>query len=171
MTRLNIKEQVFNLILFLLIQLPLVYRIVLFDNAYGFFYVGFILLLPGTLSRTQLMVVGFLSGLLVDIFTNTLGIHASASVFIMFIRNLWLKVVYDDSQQVININIITLKKKEFIYFTFPLIFIHHGLIFFIENGGFHLFGMVISRVISSAIFSTIIVFIIKFATQSNRKRL
>ncbi len=170
MTRINIKEQILNLILLLLVQLPLVHRMVLFEKAFGFFYVGFILLLPRTLSRTQLMLAGFLSGLLVDVFTNTPGIHASASVFVMFIRNFWLNVANDDAQEMTNLNMATLKKSGFVYFTFPLVFMHHFLIFTIENGGFHLFGMVIGKIIFSAIFSTLIIFVVNFAIVPTRRR-
>lgn len=170
MTRISIKEQILNLILLLLVQLPLVHRITLFDRAFGFFYVGFLLLLPRTLPRSYLMVIGFFSGLLVDVFTDTPGIHASASVFIMFIRNFWLRAVDDDAQEITNLNLESLRKTGFIYFVFPLVFIHHLLIFIIENGGFHLFGMVLSKVFFSAIFSTLIIFIINYIISPNRKR-
>ncbi len=170
MTRISIKEQILNLILLLLVQLPLVHRITLFDRAFGFFYIGFLLLLPRALSRTYLMVIGFFSGLLVDVFTDTPGIHASASVFVMFIRNFWLRAVDDDAQEITNLNMESLRKTGFIYFVFPLVFIHHFLIFVIENGGFRLFGMVLSKVFFSAIFSTLVIFIISFIVSPNRKR-
>lgn len=170
MNRVSIKEQVLNLILLLLVQLPLVHRITLFEKAFGFFYVGFLLLLPRTLSRSYMMLIGFISGLIVDIFTNTPGIHASASVGVMFIRNFWLKVVNDDSQELTNLNVSTLKKSGFIYFVFPLVLVHHFLIFVIENGGFHLFGMVLSKVVFSAIFSTAIIFVINFIITPTGRR-
>lgn len=170
MTRISIKEQILNLILLLLVQLPMVHRFILFDKAFGFFYVGFLILLPRTFSRSYLMLIGFLCGLLVDVFTNTPGIHASASVFVMFIRNFWLNVVNDDAQEITNLNVSSLKKSGFVYFIFPLVFIHHFLIFTIENGGFHLFGMVLSKVFFSAIFSTMVIFVINFAITPNRRR-
>lgn len=170
MTRISIKEQILNLILLLLVQLPLVHRITLFDRAFGFFYVGFLLLLPRTFSRSYLMVIGFFGGLIVDVFTNTPGIHSASSIFVLFIRNFWLNVVNDDAQELTNLNISTLKKSGFIYFVFPLVFVHHFLIFVIENGGFHLFGMVFSKVFFSAIFSTTVIFVINFIITPNRRR-
>ncbi|MEP1033980.1 hypothetical protein [Ekhidna sp.] len=170
MTRISIKEQILNLILLLLVQLPLVHRITLFDRAFGFFYVGFLILLPRTLSRSYLMVIGFFTGLLVDVFTNTPGIHASASVFLLFIRGFWLNVVNDDTQEITNLNVASLKKSGFLYFVFPLVFVHHLSIFVIENGGFHLFSIVLSKVFFSSIFSTIIIFAINFIITPNRRR-
>lgn len=170
MTRISIREQILNLILLLLVQLPLIHRVTLFDRAFGFFYVGFLILLPRTLSRSYLMVIGFFAGLLVDVFTNTPGIHASASVFVLFIRDFWLAVVNDDSQEITNLNVESLRKTGFIIFVFPLVFIHHFLIFIIENGGFHLFGMLLSKIFFSSIFSFIVIFVINFIITPKRKR-
>ncbi|WP_462254015.1 hypothetical protein [Ekhidna sp.] len=170
MTRISIKEQILNLILLLLVQLPLIHRVTLLDKAFGFFYIGFLLLLPRTLSRSYLMIIAFFSGLLVDVFSDTPGIHASASVFIMFIRNFWLNVVNDDAQEVINLNISSLKKTGFIYYIFPLVFIHHLLIFVIENGGFHLFGILFSKTFFSALFSSAVIFIINFIVAPKKQR-
>lgn len=170
MIRVSVKEQILNLIVLLMLQLPLIHRITLFDKAFGFFYVGFLLLLPTTWSRSYLLLIAFGSGLLVDVFSDTPGIHAGASVFIMFIRNFWLSVVNDDSKDLVNVNITTLKKTGFLYFTFPLILVHHFLIFSLENGGFHHFRMILEKVIFSAIFSCLIIFVINFLIAPNGKR-
>ena len=171
MIRVQIKEQIFNLIAFLLIQLPLLYRITLFDRAFAFFYVGFLLLLPYSLNRTYLMIIGFISGLLVDIFTNTPGIHASACVFIMFFRNWWLSMVYDDADELTNINHLILGRSSFISYVFPLVFVHHFLIFLLENGGLHLFGLLITKVFFSSLFSFIIIFILNYLIAPKRRRI
>ncbi|MFO7789458.1 MAG: rod shape-determining protein MreD [Bacteroidota bacterium] len=50
------------------------------------FYILFILLLPFESPRWLLLISGFLLGLGVDVFLNTPGINAAATVFIAFIR-------------------------------------------------------------------------------------
>ena len=160
MNRISIREQVLNFISLLLIQLPLLYRITLFDRAFGFFYIGFLLLLPFRLSQPYLLVIGFFSGLLVDVFSNTPGIHASSCVFIMFIRNSWLRIVQDDTEKLSNINHITLKKTELCIYLIPLILVHHLIIFIIENGGLYLFGMLLSKIFFSTLFSFVIIFVL-----------
>jgi len=170
MNRLNIRELVLNFIFLLLLQLPLIYRITLFNIAFGFFYVGFILLLPTRLSRSYLMVIGFFTGLLVDIFTNTPGIHAAACVLVMFSRNFWLSFIDDDWKELTNLNIHTLRKRGFIAYLFPLVFIHHLVIFVIENGGVHHFGNLLSKVFFSTVFSFVIIFTINFLLKSNSRR-
>ena len=170
MIRVSIREQIQNFIVLLLIQLPLVHRIVLFDKAFAFFYIGFLLMLPATLSRTYLMLIAFGSGLLVDVFSNTPGIHAGVSVFIMFVRNFWLRGVNDDYLQLVNINMETLKKSGFLYFIFPLVLIHHFLIFTIENGGFQYLGMLMTKVVFSTAFTCTVIFVINFVFTPKSRR-
>lgn len=166
MKRLNLREQVLSLLFLLLLQLPLIYKVILFDHAISFFYVGFLLFLPTSLNRIYLMLIGFVSGLMVDVFTNTPGLHALSCVIIMYLRNFWLAIVDDDWFDIGNINFITLKPIKFFGFIFPLVLVHHSLLFLIENGGFHLFGIVFQKIALSSIFSTAIIFAFSLLTSS-----
>jgi len=49
-------------------------------------YPLFLMMLPLRTPRTLLLVIGFLAGILIDIFYESYGIHASAAVFITFFR-------------------------------------------------------------------------------------
>ena len=55
-----------------------------FVNPY--FYVLFILLLPINFPRYLLLILGFVLGITIDVFSNTPGIHASSAVFMAFLR-------------------------------------------------------------------------------------
>lgn len=171
MSRINIREQIFNFIAFFLIQLPLLYRVVLFDQAFGFFYVGFLLLLPYNWGRVYLLLIGFFTGLVVDVFSNTPGIHASACVLIMFFRDAWIRIVHDDVEELSNINHISLKKMGFLAYVLPLVFVHHLVIFTLENGGVHLFGMLISKVFLSSLLSFIIIFVLNVVIAPRPRRI
>jgi len=171
MNRVNLREQILNLIALLLIQLPLLNRITLFDRAFGFFYVGFLLFLPNTLNRMYLLLVGFLTGLTVDIFSSTPGIHSFACVLIMYIRGKWLQVVYDDVDELTNINHVSLGNTTFTFYALPLIFLHHLTIFILENGGLHLFGLLVTKIFLSSIFSFIIIFILNYLIAPRARRI
>jgi len=49
-------------------------------------YPLFIILLPINISRTLLIILAFILGLSVDIFYDSIGVHAAASVFIAYTR-------------------------------------------------------------------------------------
>jgi hypothetical protein len=56
-------------------------------------YPMFILLLPFQTSRILLIILGFILGISIDIFYNSLGVHASATVFLAYIRPFVLKIL------------------------------------------------------------------------------
>lgn len=114
------------------------------------------------------MVFAFITGFMVDIFYDSLGIHAAASVFIMFVRNPWLRLItpqggYDPGViPSIRLN----GTRWFFMYASPLIFLHHSVLFFVEAAGFHLFGLTMSKVLLSSLFtlSTILIAQILFYT-------
>ncbi|MCA1746044.1 MAG: rod shape-determining protein MreD [Bacteroidales bacterium] len=54
-------------------------------------YVLFILILPVETPNWLLLVFGFVTGLIMDAFLNTIGMHASATVLLAFLRPLFLR--------------------------------------------------------------------------------
>ena len=52
-----------------------------------YIYVLFILLLPVSLPRYQVLLLSFFTGLAIDWFSNTPGLHASATVLMGFLRS------------------------------------------------------------------------------------
>ncbi|MEY4135122.1 MAG: hypothetical protein ACOYOO_05420 [Saprospiraceae bacterium] len=58
-----------------------------------FIYPLFLLLLPLTVSRELLLLIGFVLGLTIDWFYDSWGLHASACVFLAFIRPFVLRSI------------------------------------------------------------------------------
>ncbi len=58
-----------------------------------FLYVIFILALPFETPNWLVLIIGFVLGLTVDSFTNTLGMHTSATVIMAFCRAYVLKLI------------------------------------------------------------------------------
>src|SRR5688572_22037470 len=85
--------QVIYFFIYLLAQVLLFKRLVLFNTSFCFLYVGFILLLPNETNHLVLMLVAFLLGFCVDIFYDSLGLHAMALVTVAYLRNYWLSAI------------------------------------------------------------------------------
>jgi hypothetical protein len=137
---------------------------VLFDTAFCYVYVAFIILLPFEIGPVLLMVIAFLCGLMVDIFYDSLGIHAAGCVLIAFLRPFWTKTVpprggYEMGMRP-TIKIMGLGW--FLTFTLPLIFLHHLVLFFVEAGGMHMFWFTLVKVISSTILTFLVVVILQY---------
>lgn len=149
---------------YILLQSMILQNVVLFDSAFCFLYVAFILLLPVDMSVLALMALGFITGFTVDIFYNSMGIHASACVFIMFIRNYWLNLItpqggYDSgAMPSIELN----GWQWFFGYALPLVLVHHLILFFVEAFGFGLFGFTLWKALLSTIFTMVIILIVQF---------
>jgi len=146
---------------------------VLFDVAFCYVYVAFLLLFPFEIRPVPLMIIGFICGLLIDIFYDTLGMHAAGCVLIAFLRPYWAKAVPPRGGYEMGMKP-TIKVMGFIWFlifTLPLIFIHHFVLFFVEVGGLHLLGFTIVKVISSTMLTFLVIVILQYLFYRSSRRL
>jgi len=160
----NIPYQLLSFLVYLLIQVMLVRNLVLFDTAFCFLYVAFILLIPIEAGPLLLMAMGFATGFVVDIFYDTLGIHAAACVLTAYIRTHWIRLLTPRGgyEQGVEISVRSMKLEWFSTYSFFLIFIHHFTMFFLEAGGIKWFLMTLSKVFFSSIFTFMIVIVFQY---------
>jgi hypothetical protein len=155
---------------YLLLQVLLFKSFVLFNTAFCFLYVAFILFLPIEINTLALMLIGFALGFMVDIFYDSLGLHASTLVLIAYVRNYWLSVIspqggYDAGMgPTLAVNGV----QWFLVYTLPMIFLHHFVLFFVEAGGFSVFWYTMLKVISSLLFTMIVIVLIQFLSAERR---
>jgi hypothetical protein len=83
----DLVKNIFRLVIFILVQVFVLNKI---PHLHRFIipslYFLFILWLPFSLSRIGLLFVGFITGLILDYFTMTPGLHAAACVLIAYAR-------------------------------------------------------------------------------------
>ncbi|MEQ8924174.1 MAG: Rod shape-determining protein MreD [Fulvivirga sp.] len=156
---------------YVLVQALILQNVVLFDKAFCLAYVAFLLCLPVDIGILMGLLLGFITGLSVDIFYDTLGMHAFACVFIMFIRSYWLNMItpqggYDvGSLPTINLN----GWQWMLGYIFPIVFVHHLVLFYIEASSFGLFWFTLSKVILSTFFTTGVIFIGQYLFYRSRR--
>lgn len=170
MNRSGIFQVVF-FFLYVLLQILLLKNMVIFDTAFCFLYVAFILLLPIEVNILLLMLIGFVMGFTIDVFYDSLGMHASALVVISYLRNYWLGVItpqggYDTSTvPTVAANGI----QWFVVYALPLVFIHHAVLFFVEAWGFDHFWFTMLKVINSTLFTMMVVLILQYLNPERRR--
>src|SRR5882762_1551896 len=160
----------FSFFIYLLVQVLLFKSFVLFNTAFCFLYVAFILFLPIEINALPLMFIGFSLGFMVDIFYDSLGLHAFTMVLIAYLRNYWLSVIspqggYDTGTgQTLTVN----GAQWFLVYTVPLIFLHHFVLFFLEAGGFVVFWYTMLKVICSLLFTMTVILLIQYISTERR---
>lgn len=83
----DLVKNIFRLIIFTLVQVYVLNKIPhLHRYIVPYLYFLFILWLPFSISRLGLLLIGFCTGLLLDYFTMTPGLHAAACVLIAYAR-------------------------------------------------------------------------------------
>ncbi len=151
-------------IILVLVQVLLLNNIQFSGYVNPFAYVLFVLLLPFDTPKHFLLFLGFFIGLTVDIFSNTLGIHASAATFLAFLR----PVVIDSITGRDNIDSGMLPRIKhmgfswFLRYSLILIVSHHIFLFFIEVFTLQDFIHTFLRSLFSAFFTIVIVLISQY---------
>jgi rod shape-determining protein MreD len=118
-----------------------------------YIYILFIALFPIKNNRMALILLSFLLGLTIDLFLDTGGVHAAASVLIAYARPVILKssfgTIYE--HQTIKFNSVDFGSK-LTYFTL-LTVIHHLVLFSLEIFSFSKIILVLQKTLFSSIFT------------------
>jgi rod shape-determining protein MreD len=97
-------------------------------------YILFVMVLPIETPRWMVLLFGLITGLIIDMFGNTGGIHAAATVLMAFLRPYVLRVVSprDDYDSETSLTPQKMGLKWFLTFTIIMTAIHHFAFFYIE---------------------------------------
>ncbi|MVM30639.1 hypothetical protein GO755_11410 [Spirosoma sp. HMF4905] len=168
MTFREIVSAVFLFLLYLILQILLVRNLVLFDYAFCFVYIACILLLPNETSLTWLLIIAFITGITIDTFYNTLGMHAAATVLMAYCRPLIVRAQIDvpGLESRIEFSLKELGTGAFFRYVFVLALVHHTALFFIEASSLALIIPTLIRVAASTLFTTVSIVLIQFFTRN-----
>lgn len=115
-----------------LLQVVVAQYIVVPHTAFCFVYVGSLLSMPYRHARiTTSLPIGFIVGLLADLFYDSLGMHAAACVLLIYSRPLLLKYILPTSTQETDFKPTwrNMGTKGFAIYAFLLILLHHAVLF------------------------------------------
>lgn len=153
-----VKRNIYRTILVLAIQLVLLKRI---DITFGGFnYIHFtiypiiIALMPYKINKTLLVLIGFSLGLFVDLFYDSLGVHAAAACFTAYMRSHILQLLAPAEGY--SKDGLTSYSYGFVWFVSylgMLMFIHLFFLYSVEAFSFVYFKEIVLRTIFSFIAS------------------
>ncbi|MCD7848928.1 MAG: rod shape-determining protein MreD [Parabacteroides sp.] len=130
----NILRGFFYFVVLVLIQVLVLNNIHSLRVATPFLYLYFILKMPVGTSRTNVVFFSFLIGLVIDIFSNTPGMHAAACTFAGFIREPLIQLFMGkDLPEGIFPSYKTFGYGGFFRYTLSFVVIHHVTLFLIES--------------------------------------
>ena len=118
-----------------------------------YFYIYLVLIMPVSLNLSVQLLLAFVAGLIVDIFSNTWGMHAAATTLVAFVRPYLLK------KQVLSLS--SMRLASYIKYAVAIVLIHHITLFFLEAFSFAAFGFTILKAICSSIVTLLLIFIVE----------
>ena len=124
-----------------------------------YYYLIFILYIPSKYPKFTILLLSFLIGFVIDLFSQSYGIHAFTSVLIAYLKIVWTSKIAasKDTEELIEIN--NLSISDFITLSCYFILIHHFTLFFLERLNLYEIASILSSTIASSIF-TLFLFII-----------
>jgi rod shape-determining protein MreD len=151
-------QNIVRFIALVLIQVLVLNNVQFLGFINPYIYVLFIILLPVKTPRWLSLILAFVLGLTIDMFTNTLGLHAFASVLVTFLRNPIIKIFTTNED---NINFTpsfnTFGIVPYIKYVFIIILIHHFTLYYMEIFSFTNFWITAYRAALSSLITISII--------------
>lgn len=169
----TVPRYLLNFILLVLLQVFVLNNIQFSGYINPYIYVVFILTLPFETPKWLLLVLAFLMGISIDIFSNTPGMHSSATVFMAFLRPFVLKIIAprDGYEPETYPHLRYYGGNWFLKYSSILVFAHHLFLFYIEVFRFSDFFATLLRVVLSSSFSIVLILIGQYFFRKDTKRL
>lgn len=158
-------SNILRFIFLILFQVLLLNNIGLYYNlANPYLYVLFIILLPIDIPVFWLFAFSFLAGLSVDMFSGTIGLHAAACVCMAFVRIITLGLLNPrgGSEFYNEPTMRNMGFNRFITYASVLILVHHLTLITFDIFRFSEFFYIILRVLSSSLFTLLLVILSQY---------
>jgi len=156
-------------VILVLIQVLILNNINFLGFINPYLYVLFILLLPLNLTHYKVIFFSFLMGLTIDLFEDSGGINAAASVLIGFLRPSFLRFSFGISYEHQTVKFHqTPFAQRFTYISL-LVVIHHSVLFSLEIFNLSYIILILKKTLFSSIFTILLILIVSGIFQQNKR--
>ncbi|WP_372473521.1 rod shape-determining protein MreD [Capnocytophaga sp. ARDL2] len=139
----------FRFVSLLILQVVLFNYIHFLGYAVPYPYILFILLFPLQVNRKWLLIASFCMGIILDIFNDSGGVHATACLSVAYFREYFIKISYGISYEYHMLKISSKISKELISYLFVSILFHHLVFYTLEAFSLLLIIDVLLKTVSS----------------------
>jgi hypothetical protein len=157
----DLLRNIVRFIFFILLQVYVLNRIPhLHRFITPYLYYLFILWLPFAVSRQLLLFFGFLTGLILDYFMMTPGLHAAACVLVAYVRPFIINILTPRDTSEFNYREPSPQAMQwtpYAIYVFVLTLLHHGYLLFLEWLSFGSFLDFLIRVVATTGISLLLI--------------
>tara|TARA_R110002073_G_scaffold148335_2_gene301394 strand:+ start:8309 stop:8815 length:507 start_codon:yes stop_codon:yes gene_type:complete len=152
----TISINIVRFILLALVQVLVLNHINFLGYINPYLYILFIILFPIKNNRMLFIFLAFLLGLTIDLFTDSGGIHAAASVTIAYIRPIVLKFSFGAVYEHQTIKFSNTDIGQRLTYFLIMILIHHLILFSLEIFNTSKIILILKKTLFSSIFTLIL---------------
>jgi len=158
----ELTKNIVRFAVFILVQVYVLFKVPhLHRFITPYIYYLFILWLPFSISRVWLLVIGFLTGLSLDYFTQTPGLHAAACILIAYIRPFIINILLPKDSTEFNYrepSPRTLGWTPYGIYVLVLTLFHHGYMLFLEWLSFGTLFTFLLKLVANTAISMLLIF-------------
>lgn len=152
----SITTNILRFVVLVLIQVLVLNNINFMGNINPFVYILFIILYPIKNNRSLFIFLSFLLGLTIDMFSDSGGVHAAASVAIAFLRPAALKFTFGAMYDHQTVKFATAEFVSNLTYISILTIIHHIILFSLEIFNTSEVILILTKALFSSIFTIIL---------------
>ena len=155
-------QDVLKFIGLVLLQVLLLNNICFLGYINPYFYIYLILTLPSSINKDIVLLIGFVLGLTIDIFCDTLGCHIFATTLIAYLKPYFHKLFGPRDEYEAQIpSIRSFGTGEFLKYTFSMVIIHHLAFFFVETLSFAHFFHTLMVALGCMVFTILLIYVVQ----------
>lgn len=159
----QVLGHIFWFVILLAVQVLFLDNIHFLDVFIPLIYIYAILRLPSSMSGYTILIISFLTGLIVDIFSNTPGMHTAATTLMGFLRYSILRLfVLKEDFSSRNVDISWLGISVYWKYCLILILIHHITLFILEYFTVLNFGELLIKIPACAFLSMVFILLMEY---------
>lgn len=161
MNNLSLIRPVILFFAYWLVQVIIAKNLELFEVAFCFVYVGYLLQLPLQTDKSLLLLVAFVLGVFTDMGYDTLGIHAFCMVLIAYLRPFLITLIAP-AEEIYELSIRSLGFNWYFQYTIILVFIHHLGLFLLQQFSFSMILDTLLKAVCSTLFTTFAIIMVQY---------
>ena len=154
----TVLQNILRFVLLVLFQVLVLNNIQFLGYINPYLYILFILALPVQIPRWFLLVLAFILGMTIDIFSNTIGMHAFATVLVAFFRDGIIKL-FTNIEEGNNPtpSFYTFGVSSYIKYVVLMVIIHHTTLFLLEAFSFSHFWIMLAKILLSSMVTILLI--------------
>jgi len=152
-------QNIFRFVLLVLVQVLILNNIQFLGFVNPYLYILFVLLLPVRTSKYLTLILAFVLGLIIDAFSNTMGMHAFASVLVAFLRAPAIEIFTSlDEGANPEPSFRSFGVAAFMRYVSLLVVIHNITLFLLEAFGFATWWTIVGKMLVSSLVTLLLIF-------------